>query len=230
MPTISVENYLKALYHLQGTPGNRVSTSDLATHLQLTLPSTTGMLKSLSEQGWVDYAPYRGAVLTDAGRRHALRVIRNHRLIEAFLVHTLGYSWDEVHNEAEALEHAISDSLADRIDAFLGHPEFDPHGDPIPRGEGYVEQVSGVCLLDEPVALGRYTVRRVTNQDPEMLRYLQELGIVPGAAIEIRAVLPFDGPLMVVTANKTEIAISRTLIRNVLVQPEPRQRELRDSL
>ncbi|MFU8806125.1 MAG: metal-dependent transcriptional regulator, partial [Bradymonadaceae bacterium] len=137
MPTISVENYLKAIFHLQSElPENRVKTKELAETLEISLPSVTSMLKSLGDDGLVEYVPYKGARLTPRGRKVALKVIRNHRLIEVFLVRTLGYTWDEVHAEAERLEHAISDKLADRIDDFLARPRFDPHGDPIPRSDG----------------------------------------------------------------------------------------------
>lgn len=217
MPTTSVENYLKALYHLQGTDNRRVSTSDLAEHLQLTLPSTTGMLRSLSESGWIEYQPYRGATLTATGRAQALRVIRNHRLIEAFLVQVLDYTWDEVHAEAERLEHAISDELANRIDAFLGHPAADPHGDPIPRGLDFVEPAQGQNLGDYAGPPARFVLNRVTNQDSDLLRYLNEIGLIPGARFRVVERLPFDGPLMIIVDDRASLPIGKTIARNLQV-------------
>jgi DtxR family Mn-dependent transcriptional regulator len=175
------------------------------------------MLKSLSESGFVDYVPYRGARLTAEGQEQALKVIRNHRLIEAFLVRTLGYSWDEVHDEAEQLEHAISDRLAERIDAYLGHPEVDPHGDPIPR-HGGVKLHAGVNLLEGPPAPAQVVIQQVINQDPDVLRYLTGAGLIPGAVMEIRERLPFDGPLRVrVSERPDELILGRTLARGLLV-------------
>jgi DtxR family Mn-dependent transcriptional regulator len=218
MPTISVENYLKTLYHLESRTERRVSTTELASHMNLSLPSTTNMLKSLAESGFVDYRPYKGATLTLSGRAHALKVIRNHRLIEAFLVSTLGYTWDEVHEEAEAMEHAISEKLADRIDAFLGHPEFDPHGDPIPRF-GSVSKRSGYCLYDGPSAPATVIIIRVLNQDPEVLRYLTNVGLVPGVSVTVRERMPFDGPLVLqIDDNSNDVVLSRTLARDLLVE------------
>ncbi len=221
MPTISVENYLKALYHLENRLDGRVSTTELAAHMDLSLPSTTNMLKSLADNDYVDYRPYKGARLTETGRAQALKVIRNHRLIEAFLVSTLGYTWDEVHDEAEAMEHAISDKLADRIDAFLGHPEFDPHGDPIPR-HGSVTPPTGHRLHDGPEAPATVLIVRVLNKDPDVLRYLTNVGLVPGVSVTLRERMPFDGPLLLtVHAASEEVVLSRTLARDLVVEELP---------
>lgn len=216
MPTISVENYLKAIYHLEAETSDRVKTKDLADALGLTLPSATNMLKSLAQDDLVDYQAYRGARLTARGRRQALRVIRNHRLIESFLVQVLGYGWDEVHEEAELLEHAISDRLADRIDAYLAHPGFDPHGDPIPTAEGEVHRRATGTLLEvtpgEPAQ-----VSRVLDQSPEVLRHLQELGVVPGSRVVVESLEPFDGPCMVQLPSGSLRPLSRRLASRILV-------------
>lgn len=216
MPTISVEDYLKAMYHLEGPDRDRVKTKALAEHLSVTLPSATSMLKSLSADDLVEYAPYRGALLSESGMRIALRVIRNHRLIEAFLVRTLGYGWDEVHPEAERLEHAVSDDLVDRIDRFLSHPRFDPHGDPIPTADGRIERRQTRSLLEVgPRRTAR--VVRVLDQSAEVLRYLETLELMPGADVEVLDVMPFDGPV-VVRRGQTEVPLSRTLATCVRVQ------------
>jgi DtxR family Mn-dependent transcriptional regulator len=182
MPTVSVENYLKALYHLQqALPDGRVTTTALAAQLGITPASTTNMLKWMAAEGLVDYVAYRGATLSDAGRRAALRVIRNHRLVETFLVEALGFAWHEVHDEAERLEHAMSDLLADRIDAWLGHPEQDPHGDPIPRGEGYCDPPVDMRLCEGPEPPVTIAIRRVLTQESGALQDLQAQGLVPGS-------------------------------------------------
>ncbi len=215
MPTISAENYLKAIYHLQGED-DRVKTNAIARNLCVTLPSATNMVKSLASAGLVDHQPYRGARLTSDGERAALRVVRKHRLVEAFLVETLGYSWDEVHAEAERLEHAMSDDLTDRIDAYLGHPAADPHGDPIPTASGEVRRPETGTLLE--LAPGRATkVVRVTDQHPEVLRYLDAQGLRPGADVEVLELLPFDGPVHVRCADGQPM-VSRRIARRVLVE------------
>src|ERR671915_1785263 len=139
--TRSVEDYLKAIYQLS-PEGRPASTSEIAHLLALSPPSVTGMVKRLSEQGLLEHVPYRGVQLTEEGRRAALRMVRRHRLIEAYLVEFLGYSWDTVHDEAERLEHAVTDTLVERMAAGLGHPTADPHGDPIPSADGSIHELS----------------------------------------------------------------------------------------
>ncbi|RAL23570.1 hypothetical protein DL240_05270 [Lujinxingia litoralis] len=217
MPTISVENYLKAVFHLQGEARERVKTKALADHLDISLPSVTGMLKSLADEGLVDYVPYRGALLTEQGRKMALRVIRNHRLIEVFLVHTLDYSWDEVHAEAERLEHAVSDTLVERIDCALGYPRFDPHGDPIPTADGEILRRESMAL-SAVVAGQTVRVERVLDQTPEVLRYLDRIGLRPGGVVRVREVLSFDGQ-MFLTVNGSDVSVSESLAARMLVTP-----------
>lgn len=215
MPSISTENYLKALYHLGGD-AERVSTTAIAEHLSVSLPSATNMMKSLSGAALVDHVPYRGTKLTDEGRRTALRVIRKHRLIEVFLVEVLGYRWDEVHEEAERLEHAVSDTLADRIDRFLAFPAADPHGDPIPTSSGEIRRHDAVALTE--LADGAQgEVVRVLDQDTEILQHLATLGVRPGATIELLESHPFDGPLHV-RVGEVEGFLGRPLARRVLIR------------
>jgi DtxR family Mn-dependent transcriptional regulator len=191
--TRSVEDYLKVIYSLSSA-GHPASTSDIAHHLDLSPPSVSGMVKRLSEQGLLEHLPYRGVILTDAGRRLALRVVRRHRLIEAYLVQFLGYTWDAVHAEAERLEHAVTDSLVERMAAALGNPSVDPHGDPIPTADGAIAEPSWTPLAE--VAVGEtVTLRRVSLSDAERLRYLAACGLVPGAEVTLRERQPFDGPL-----------------------------------
>lgn len=214
MPTVSVENYLKIIYSLQAE-GDRVSTKVLAGALDVSQPSVTSMLQSMATEGLVEYQPYRGALLSEFGRRMALQVIRKHRLIEMFLVETLGYTWDEVHDEAEALEHAISDLLAERMEAFLGHPQFDPHGDPIPTADGHVHH-RDVIPLHEIVPGMSVRVARVLDQAPDVLRHLNSVGIVPDSTIEVIDVLPFDGQ-MTVRVQDSEVPLSRNLASRIVV-------------
>lgn len=191
--TRSSEDYLKAIYRLS-SGGAPVSTTGLALRLELTPASVSGMIKRLSEQGLVEHAPYRGVRLTLVGRRIALRMLRRHRLIETYLVALLGYTWDTVHDEAERLEHAVSDGLVDRMAAALGHPRFDPHGDPIPDVDGRITDFIHVPLSD--VAAGdTVTIRRADTGDAERLRYLASAGLVPGALVKVVDSQPFRGPL-----------------------------------
>ena len=168
----AIEDFLKAVYLLQ-QDHERVQTSLLADALAITAPSTTEMAKKLARAKLVSHEPYRGIRLTAAGERIALEIVRHHRLIELFLVEALGYGWDEVHDEAERLEHAMSDRLADRIAEYLGDPHFDPHGDPIPSVEGAVRELSLTPLSEWPLDTPG-VVTRLLNQAPDLLRYLSE--------------------------------------------------------
>lgn len=215
MPTASVEDYLKAIFARQGDEGQRVKTKEIADDLEISLPSVSGMIKSLAEDGLVDYQPYRGVRLTEKGRRAALKVIRNHRLLEVFLVQTLDYSWDEVHAEADRLEHVVSDLLVERIDAYLNFPRFDPHGDPIPTAEGELHRRE-MTNLSQATAGMKFKVERVLDQTPEVLRYLDRIGLRPGASVEVREVLSFDGQMFLLVAG-IEVSISQRLARKVLV-------------
>jgi DtxR family Mn-dependent transcriptional regulator len=195
MITHAVEDYLKAIYELE-EDFERVGTSALAATLNVTPPSVTGMLQRLSEARLVKYERHRGAVLTPKGRRLAMEVIRHHRLIELYLAEALGYGWDQVDAEAEKLEHVISEEFEERIAAYLGNPVRDPHGDPIPGKDGSVEPLSRQNL-SQVDAGESVRVSRVRDDDPALLRYLGELGIVPNATITVAEQSPFDGPVHV---------------------------------
>ena len=204
----AVQDYLKAIYALE-TAGELVTTSALARRLGVSAPSVTAMTKRLAELGLVQRAPYRGVALTETGRSGALEVLRHHRLLERYLVDRLGLSLAEVHAEAELLEHALSEELEARIDAELGYPTHDPHGDPIPDRELRVAKRAERTLLDvEPGSPA--TVARVPDGDAELLRYLGELALVPGLDAEVVSLAPFGGPVTVRTSTG-EHAISREL-------------------
>jgi DtxR family Mn-dependent transcriptional regulator len=206
--TRSVEDYLKAIYRLSPS-GRPASTSEIAHLLELSAPSVSGMVKRLSEQGLLEHVPYKGVQLTAEGRRAALRMVRRHRLIESYLVDFLGYSWDTVHAEAERLEHAVSDTLVERMAAALGHPSFDPHGDPIPAPDGSIAELDCIPLSDIPV--GRTVeLRQVDESQPERLRYIASLGLRPGAIVTVTDRQPFGGPLTVESAGK-RLIIGREL-------------------
>jgi DtxR family Mn-dependent transcriptional regulator len=206
--TRSVEDYLKAIYRLSPS-GRPASTSEIAHLLELSAPSVSGMVKRLSEQGLLEHVPYKGVQLTAEGRRAALRMVRRHRLIESYLVDFLGYSWDTVHAEAERLEHAVSDTLVERMAAALGHPSFDPHGDPIPTSDGSIAELDCIPLSDIPV--GRTVeLRRVDESEPERLRYIASLGLRPGAVVMVTDRQPFGGPLTV-ESNGERLIIGREL-------------------
>jgi DtxR family transcriptional regulator, Mn-dependent transcriptional regulator len=194
--TPAIEDYLKAIYLVQ-QHSDTVTTSLLAERLGGLKPgSVSGMVKKLADLGYVAHTPYYGVILTPAGEKIALEVIRHHRLIELYLVEALGYSWDEVHDDADQLEHVISEKLEARIAARLGHPTIDPHGDPIPSLEGVMPDARGVRLTD--LALGEACrVVRVGEQHPDRLRYLADLGLTPGTILKIVAIAPFEGPVSV---------------------------------
>ncbi|MGZ4173829.1 MAG: metal-dependent transcriptional regulator [Solirubrobacteraceae bacterium] len=192
----AIEDYVKAIYALQERAGDAVSTNALAERLGVTPGSASGMVKRLGELGLVAHQPYRGVSLTDEGRLLALEVIRHHRLLELYLTESLGVPWDRVHAEAEVLEHVLSDELEELIAAKLGNPTHDPHGDPIPTRElKIVERPSRSLKSLEAGDAGIFT--RVSDSDPEMLRYLSERGIAPGDECEIVEKQPFDGALFV---------------------------------
>jgi DtxR family transcriptional regulator, Mn-dependent transcriptional regulator len=192
----AVEDYAKAIYALQMRDDQPVSTTALAERLAVTAASASGMVKRLGELGLVTHRRYHGVLLTDAGRRVALEVIRHHRLLELYLVESLGVPWDRVHEEAEVLEHVLSDELEELIAAKLGDPTHDPHGDPIPSRELTIEEVSTESLESlEPGASG--TFARISDSDPDMLRYLADRGIAPGDELEVMERQPFGGPLFV---------------------------------
>jgi DtxR family transcriptional regulator, Mn-dependent transcriptional regulator len=189
LPSSTVENYLKAIYlgESQLAPGQRlVPMGQLAASLQVAPGTATTMVKALSESGLVEYEPYNGVRLSPAGEKLAKLVLRRHRLMELFLVRVMGLGWDEVHDEAEQLEHVVSDRLIERIDEMLGRPEVDPHGDPIPTADGQVPRHDFATLLTCPIN-ERVTVTRVTDQDAAFLRFIEQHHLMPGEPIEVEA-------------------------------------------
>ena len=185
MPSLTVENYLKTIFQLDDPGGESVATGRIAEAMGVSPGTVTSMLKTLAEANLASYKPYEGVQLTSAGRTLALRVIRRHRLIEHFLVHTLHLPWDEVHEEAEHMEHAVSDRLVDRIDQFLGFPRFDPHGDPIPTADGAIVERGAIPLTECDPGL-QFRVVRVLEQSPQFLRELTESGIGIGVTGKVR--------------------------------------------
>lgn len=191
----SIEDYVRTIYGLEER-GEAVTNAALSSRLEVSPSSASGMVAKLARQGLVEHVPYRGIELTSEGRLLARSVLRRHRLIETFLVSELGYTWDEVHAEADLLEHVVSDLLIERIAAKLGNPERDPHGDPIPAVDGSVEEVSTKLLEDLPAgAVGE--IVRVWDTDPELLRYLAERSIGLGKRIEVVERQPFGGSIIV---------------------------------
>jgi DtxR family Mn-dependent transcriptional regulator len=192
----AVEDYVKAIYALERRGSEPVSTNALAERIGVTAASASGMVKRLGELGLVVHQPYHGVQLTDAGERVALEVIRHHRLLELYLFESLGVPWDRVHEEAEVLEHVLSEDLEELIAAKLGDPTRDPHGDPIPTRELTIQEAATESL-ESLQAGARGTFARVSDSDPGMLRYLAERGIAPGNELEVIERQPFGGPLFV---------------------------------
>jgi len=212
--TAAVQDYAKAIYALETRDGS-ASTTALAERLDVRPASVSGMLKKLVVLGLVEHEPYRGVRLTERGRLVALEVIRHHRLLELFLVENLGMSWDEVHAEAEVLEHVLSEGLEELIAAKLGDPTLDPHGDPIPSRELTIPVDEARALYDlEPGERGTFV--RVSDADPEMLRFLAQRGIAPGASLEVIERQPFDGPVSARCGRKVHV-LGATLARAMRV-------------
>jgi DtxR family Mn-dependent transcriptional regulator len=181
----STQTYLKAIWGLQEWGDEPATTSRIAERTGLAPSTVSDALRKLAEQGLVEHAPYRSVTLTPTGRTHAVAMVRRHRLIESFLSRVLHYSWDEVHAEAEVLEHAVSDLLVERIDALLGHPDRDPHGDPIPSATGTVTPLSAIRLTDVTAA-GTVVVERISDADPQRLQFFAGAGIVVGARLHVQ--------------------------------------------
>lgn len=195
-PSEAVENYAKAIYALEQRAGEAVTTNALAKRLDVTPASTSAMVKKLSDLGLAVHVPYKGVRLTTAGRRVALEVLRHHRLLELYLTEAFDMPWDQVHAEAEKLEHVLSEELEELIATKLGNPGVDPHGDPIPGRDGSIDERETRSLSElEPGDSALFL--RVSDSDPEMLRYLAERGIRPGQKLAVTDKQPFGGPLWV---------------------------------
>jgi DtxR family transcriptional regulator, Mn-dependent transcriptional regulator len=212
----AVQDYAKAIYSLHERSSEPVSTSALADRLDVSPASASAMVKRLEALGLVTRRPYHGVELTAAGTRVALEVIRHHRLLELYLAEALGMSWDRVHDEAEVLEHAISPELSELIAAKLGNPTHDPHGDPIPTADGEIEHGSSRAL-GELEAGERGIFVRISDSDPEMLRWLSERGIAPGDRLQVLERQPFDGPLLVRFASGDH-SLGGALVRMMRVE------------
>ena len=223
--TEAVEDYAKAIYALTRQGGEPVGTSALAERLGVSPGTATAMIKRLAELGIAEHEPYHGVRLTAAGERVALEVVRHHRLIEAYLAEALGMPWDRVHDEAEVLEHYISEDLEERIAAALGNPSRDPHGDPIPDRALAIADVGGVALAELAPDEGGVFIR-VSDSDPRMLRYLAERGIRPGATVTVRDHEPFGGALMILV-DGTSHAIGVELAKRMLISKSGREAEAR---
>ena len=200
MLSASIEDYIKAIYALEAEHA-RATTKEIAERLEVKMASVTGMMKHLAAEGYVKHTPYRGVQLTLRGKQVALGMIRRHRLIELFLCQTLGLPWDAVHADAERLEHVVSDQLVERMYDYLGRPEFDPHGSPIPAKDGTIAPPRGMRLDKMDVgSLGE--IVEVSDRDPSFLRYLTDLGLGIGTKFEIQERAPFNGPIQLAVDNR----------------------------
>jgi len=214
-----MEDYLKAIYHLQGEDGQRIGTSALAEHLDVTSPTVTSAIDTLEEQGLVDREKYKGVRLTEEGETVALEVLRHHRLLEAYLTEHLDYDWSEVHDEADRLEHHISEKFERRLADLLDDPEVDPHGDPIPNEQLEPPPATDDVTLTEFDAGDRVEVKRIDDSDAEVLRYLADRGIDPGAELTVTDVAPF-GMVTVRPADASETcSLPADVARELLVRP-----------
>lgn len=212
--TSAHEDYLKAVYVLQ-SQGQEVTNSALANHLSVSPASATNMVKKLADLNLLHYEPYQSIHLTAAGERVALEVLRHHRLLELYLHQELKLPWDQVHAEAEKLEHVISEALEDAIAVALGHPQVDPHGDPIPSKKGKIDTIHGL-LLSEAELNRPYRLARVLMQEEDRLRYLGALGLFPNAVVTLLERAPFDGPLLI-DVNGVHHALAHEMAKLLLV-------------
>ena len=219
MPSLTTENYVKAIYQLGGQITDQaVGTGAIAAQLSVSPGSVTAMLKTLRDAELVEYAPYEGVRLTSSGEKLALRVLRRHRLIELFLSQTLDLPWDEVHEEAEHMEHAVSDRLVDRIDAYLGHPQSDPHGDPIPRSDGTVDSFEGKSLTEWPEGKS-FRLVRVLDQSSEFLRFLTETGLELSSTGHVVSHAPHAATTTVEVNGRTTVLSEHVAGKLIVVAP-----------
>jgi DtxR family transcriptional regulator, Mn-dependent transcriptional regulator len=216
----AVEDYLKTIYKLQGS--GRVATNEIAGVVGVSSASVTNMMKRLTKMGLVDYASYKGVRLSEAGTKVALEIIRHHRLLETYLKEVMGFSWGQMHEEAERLEHHISEQFEERIDQMLGFPTHDPHGHPIPTRDGVIEESTTESLAEvEPGS--HVVVHHVSDGDSAMLDYLEKVGLLPRSKVTIVGTEPFDGPMDIVLESG-ERSLGREVARHVFVtrSSEPR--------
>jgi DtxR family Mn-dependent transcriptional regulator len=214
-PSTSVGDYLKAIWEVGGS--GAASTTDVADRLSVASASVTNMFARLQEMGLAKYERYRGASLTERGREEALRLVRRHRLLETFLLEHLGYSWQEVHEEAERLEHAVSDGFTERLAAFLGHPDHDPHGAPIPAADGTLAAEESFPLDEVPVG-DCVRISRVKHEDAAVLSFLGERELVPGRLVEVKEVRALDGVVTVEDEDGVLHSLGRPLVDLIFVR------------
>lgn len=210
----AVEDYLKTIFTLE-SEGDKATTTKIADALEVSSASATNMVKRLSKMGLVDYQSYKGASLSKSGRKIALEIIRHHRLLELYLLEVMGYSWDEVHDEAEKLEHHISEQFEDKIAKLLDDPTHDPHGDPIPTKDGLMPEMDAQPLIDAETDQD-YIVSRVKDQDPELLRYLEKIGLLPGIKIRVKEMAPFKGPITLLIENNEQV-VGNDVAKNIFI-------------
>lgn len=216
MISLAEENYLKAIFHLSEDGARPVLTNDLANKMNTKAASVTDMIKRLSGKGLISYEKYYGAQITKSGKNEALQIIRKHRLWETFLVDKLNFSWDEVHEIAEQLEHIQSSVLIEKLDAFLGHPKSDPHGEPIPDKHGKMTELKR-NTLSEASAPKKATLLAVKNDSPSFLKYLSKLGMRLGSKIFIVNKTEFDGSQEIIIDGKKKAFISRDAAENLII-------------
>ncbi len=211
----AVEDYLKTIYKLQNG-SEIVSTSDIARRMSVSSASVTNMVKRLAQMGLVEYESYRGVTVTPTGQKVALEIIRHHRLLELYLKEVMGYSWEKVHEEAEHLEHHISEEFEDKLDEMLGFPTHDPHGDPIPTREGDIAEITTDSLATFDAGHS-VVIQRVSDADPEMLSYLEAMGLLPGTVLDIVEKAPFRGPITL-RLGDSEHLVGYNVASNVYVE------------
>lgn len=214
--TLAEENYLKAIYHLENLSSTEVSTNALAEEMQTKASSVTDMIKKLAEKDMVSYVPYQGVSLSKAGRAYAVKVVRKHRLWEVFLLEKLNFSWDEVHDVAEQLEHIKSEKLTDKLDEFLDFPKVDPHGDPIPDKNGHFEKIEKIRLIDAKQG-STYTTVGVHDSSSGFLKYLDANHIGLGTSIQILHKEPFDNSVKI-AFNEGELVVSENVAKNLFLR------------
>ena len=213
----ALEDYLKVIYVLEAD-GEKATTTAIAQALDVSNASVTNMLKKLAGMNLIVHQSYKGAELSPAGKKVALEILRHHRLLELYLKEVMGYSWDEVNDEAEKLEHHISEQFEDRIAELLNHPTHDPHGDPIPTKDGVMPE-KAILALNEAEINTLYMVGRVRDQNPELLRYLEQQGVLPGVELTIIEKAPFDGPINLKIDGEL-ISLGFTIAQNIfLIRP-----------
>ena len=213
----SIEDYLKAIY-LLALSESPVRTTTLADEREVKPASVTNMVQKLARKGLVQYRKHQGVTLTPKGEQIALRVLRYHGLLELFLMQELGYSWDEVHQEAEQLEHAISKKFAERLNEVLGSPEYDPHGEPIPQADGSLLIIDDVPLTNLPQGREAIITRIADDTDSELLMYLADLGLLPGTTIKVCAKAPYEGPITI-AIEETEKVVGYRAAGEIMTDP-----------